>query len=537
MEATLHFGQQHRFRGRSSFLLKPLAALLLILLADRLFYLPDDAGATIGVFAFALLLTLLVLHPAIWRHTSALAAAGSAGLFAFLLVEDPGILALALCWLSLSLAVLLPRSGYFGNGLRWALRLLLHTVSLPMPLAQGMRLIRRSSKRAGGGGLSSKLPVVALPVLGSLIFLLLFAAANPLIEQAVADFNPLSLLAGATFTRLFLWTFILLLVWSLLRPRLRLRDHECQGQDSIPLPGVSLASVTLSLLAFNALFALQNSLDLAFLWSGAELPAGMTLADYAHRGAYPLIVTALLAAAFVLVTLRPGSDMARSRAIRVLVYLWIGQNLFLVASTMLRTIDYVEAYSLTELRIEALIWMALVCAGLLLICVRIWSARSDTWLINANLAAAALVLSASAAADYDRVAAGWNVRHAREAGGAGAALDLCYLNIMGSSALLPLIELEGRRLRPPFRDRVTWVRNAVTDRLEAQQARWSGWTWRGARRLDAARAAIAEQHLPRFKAPPRQCDGTPFSLRAAPPADPAPATAPAATPLTAKAKR
>ena len=32
--------------------------------------------------------------------------------------------------------------------------------------------------------------------------------------------------------------------------------------------------------------------------------------DYVHQGAYPLIVTALLAALFVLVTLRPGSDTA-----------------------------------------------------------------------------------------------------------------------------------------------------------------------------------------------------------------------------------
>ena len=30
---------------------------------------------------------------------------------------------------------------------------------------------------------------------------------------------------------------------------------------------------------------------------------------------------------------------------------------------MLRTLDYVEAYSLTELRIAALIWMALVAIG------------------------------------------------------------------------------------------------------------------------------------------------------------------------------
>ena len=97
------------------------------------------------------------------------------------------------------------------------------------------------------------------------------------------------------------------------------------------LPGVSVASVTLSLILFNSLFALQNGLDLAFLWSGAGLPEGVTLAEYAHRGAYPLIATALLAGLFVLVTLRPGSETASAPLIRRLVVVWVGQNIFLAA--------------------------------------------------------------------------------------------------------------------------------------------------------------------------------------------------------------
>ena len=134
--------------------------------------------------------------------------------------------------------------------------------------------------------------------------------------------------------------------------------------------------VIVALVAVILIFALQNGLDIAFLWSGARLPDGMTFAGYAHRGAYPLIATALLAGLFVLVTLRPGSPLAASATTRRLVYLWIGQNVLLVASTILRTLDYVDAYSLTRLRIAALVWMALVAAGLVLICWRIWARRS-----------------------------------------------------------------------------------------------------------------------------------------------------------------
>ena len=67
-----------------------------------------------------------------------------------------------------------------------------------------------------------------------------------------------------------------------------------------------MQAVTRSLILFNVMFALQSALDLTYLWGGASLPNDMTYAYYAHRGAYPLIATALLAAGFVLIAMRPG---------------------------------------------------------------------------------------------------------------------------------------------------------------------------------------------------------------------------------------
>jgi Domain of unknown function (DUF4173) len=45
------------------------------------------------------------------------------------------------------------------------------------------------------------------------------------------------------------------------------------------------------LLAFNALFALQNGMDIAWLWGIVPLPEGITLAQYAHRGALAITDT------------------------------------------------------------------------------------------------------------------------------------------------------------------------------------------------------------------------------------------------------
>jgi hypothetical protein len=259
-------------------------------------------------------------------------------------------------------------------------------------------------------------------------------------------------------------------------------------------------------------FALQNGLDIAFLWSGAPLPKGVTLADYAHRGAYPLIVTALLAGLFVLVFLRPGSQTAGRRWPRILVTAWVAQNLLLVASTALRTLDYIGAYSLTRLRIAALAWMALVAVGLALICWRLLRARSASWLINANVLAAGLVLTACTAVDLGSVAAAWNVHHAREAGGGGEPLDLCYMHQLGGSAVVSLAELEQRPLPVEFRQRVDAVREASIDHLLASRVTWRGWTWRDTRRLARVRALAGALPPHRWDGRPRDYCGAPLPM-------------------------
>jgi hypothetical protein len=494
---------------RHTFLLKLAGALLLVILADLLFWF-QRAGSTLGLFALAVLIVTGCMRMDMFRRWPSRIAFAAALFFALALAADPGPLALLLYWTSLTLAALLPRTARFDDGWRWALRLVIHGVlSAFGPLRDF--LIANRARRRGTIPLRSKAFVLILPLIGSVVFLSLFAQANPLIGDVLARVAIWPEFDFLTVVRGIFWCVILTAMWSVLRPsRFTLWPaHQGTGGD-FALPGVSIGSVTLSLLAFNLIFALQNGLDLAFLWSGAPLPDGMTLAEYAHRGAYPLIATALLAGLFVLVTLRPGAATAASRPIRLLVTLWIAQNLLLVASTMLRTMDYVEAYSLTMLRIAALIWMALVALGLVLICYRLLRGRSGAWLINANLLAAALVLAGCAWVDLGAFAATWNVRHAREAGGAGAAIDLCYLNELGPSALAPLIELESRRLPPELRDRVQWVRSRAMNRLAQNQADWHGWTWRNAGRLATAQALAAERRLLLHRDDYRQCDGHPY---------------------------
>lgn len=522
---------------------KAVAAAGLVVLGDRLFWAGAGIGSNLGAFALVWTGITLALAPAARRNPASLAAAGCAALLAVLLLDSPGPIAVLLFGAMLALAVLLPRTGKFDHAARWALRLGLHGIVSAIGPWQDLFRLRRVRRR--GLRASTLAALLPLPLIGGALFLALFASANPLIGNALDAMVPPAISAESVGRAIF-WGVLLTLVWATLRPRRTLIALAPPESDAPPqvIPGISPASVRLALLTFNAVFALQNGLDLAFLWSGAPLPAGVTLAEYAHRGAYPLILTALLAGLFVLVALRPGSDTAAVPAIRRLVVLWTAQNLLLVASTALRTIDYVQAYSLTMWRIAALAWMALVAVGLVLIVWRMLTRRSAAWLINANAAAALAVLILCSTIDLGSVAAAWNVRHAQEAGGRGAALDLCYLNRLGPSALVSVVELEQRGgFSPEFAARLRWVRHEIVERTE-RNLRDGEWIWRNARRMAQVRRMLNGVPLPAADSGPhgRACDGSPLPPPPAPepapnaPVPPAqPGDAPAAEPSPAAA--
>jgi hypothetical protein len=112
----------------------------------------------------------------------------------------------------------------------------------------------------------------------------------------------------------------LITIWASLRPSPYTTGPSRFGDRSIGTvfePGA--VTLILSLVTFNTIFAVENVLDTVFLWRGAGRPSGVTMADYAHRGAYSLIVTALLAGVFVLLALRLGSAAAARTRVRRLV--------------------------------------------------------------------------------------------------------------------------------------------------------------------------------------------------------------------------
>jgi len=186
---------------------------------------------------------------------------------------------------------------------------------------------------------------------------------------------------------------------------------------------------------FNVLFALETVTDLIYLWGGCALPEGMTYAAYAHRGAYPLVATALLSAGLTLYFFPPGRRAERDPLARALVLGWLAQNVLLTASAVWRLHLYVDIYTLTRLRVAAFVWMGLVGFGLLAIGWRIARGRDNRWLLDVNALALITVLLGCAWWPMDGYIARHNVQFCREAQGPGRPLDIAYLQHLGPEAI------------------------------------------------------------------------------------------------------
>ncbi len=335
-----------------------------------------------------------------------------------------------------------------------------------------------------------------VPVSFGCVFLGLFAAANPMIESWLARIDLRALADIVANGRVVFWIAAAFGVWGLVcvrdvLPLKRWRAHNALPNTTEPVAqsmSSAMASqvfghgaIVRSLLLFNVLFAVQTVLDIAFLWRGAALPAGMSYASYAHRGAYPLMITAALAAAFVVRAFGPGSTLERSRLARVLVFAWIGQNVLLVLSSILRLDLYVDVYALSYWRVAAFVWMGLVAVGLVFICVRIALHRTNAWLVGANVAAALAVLYACCFINFAKMIADYNVDHSREISGRGLTLDRAYLGSLGPHAIPAMDRMIAAGVGDPnMLAELVEQRKACTEVVVDAVEHWRTWTRRDA---------------------------------------------------------
>lgn len=357
------------------------ALVALVALADWLFY-GRTPGLSLAIFAVALLAVVMLLSPGQTRLRPALLLAATV----LPVIEHVQALSLAILGAGLVCSTLWASGGTKALGRRAAR--LMSDLWL-RGISDGIGLGRDLSRSGLLRDHRRQLRAWAFPLGGALVLSALLVEANPVLGDIAFRLSRFDI-GVETVVRLVFWTGAALVIWPLIAP-VRAPGDVSVGLPA--LPGPSAASVARGLVVFNAILSVQTVMDALYLWGGAALPEGMTAAEYAHRGAYPLLVTALLAGAFAL---SARTFAAEDRRLRALLLLWLAQNLALVLSALLRLELYVDAFGLTYLRVHAAIWMGLVAAGLALTAWQVWRGLPNRWLLvrAGGLAAGTLYLCA-----------------------------------------------------------------------------------------------------------------------------------------------
>lgn len=463
---------------------KLVSCTLLLAVADILFY-NHDAGWTLGLFCLLLLLAM-GLHNRVGSLRDVTLFAAASGL-ALSFVESPTTLGVLMFSVTAIAFAINTRIKTVDDVRIMACMVLRYVFCGWWRLQRDSVILGHIRKRLqkGDGSRSAFIRNWLLPLGLSTIFIWLFAEANPIITQWVAriDWNLMS--EYISLPRFCFWVFTASGCWALIRPRrkaLRQRlAHTGSGEFTLTSLIFNERSIFTSLVMFNLLFLIENALDIAFIWGGMALPEGVSYAEYAHQGAYPLIATALLAALFVLIALKPGSATENMLSIRVLVYAWVGQNVFLVCSSILRLMGYVQQYSLTWLRVEAFIWMGLVALGLVLIVARIYLQKSNRWLINCNAAALYATLYICCFVNFGGMIAEYNLDGCNRKWDSGynSLCDIQYLSReVGVEALPALLRFEQGLNSGETISQAMQARRELAFVLRGAMQDWRQWTLR-----------------------------------------------------------
>ncbi|HTE27090.1 DUF4153 domain-containing protein [Flavitalea sp.] len=151
----------------------------------------------------------------------------------------------------------------------------------------------------------------------------------------------------------------------------------------------------ISFVLLNCLLLIINITDLVYIWFGDDYGKDAPLAELLHEGTGVLIFSILLAIIVVLFFFKGNLNFyKRNSNLKLMAYVWLIQNAFLVASVCLRDYYYIANYGLAYKRIGVLFFLAIVLAGLSSVFIKIYYKKSSYFLFrfNANVLLGMLVI-------------------------------------------------------------------------------------------------------------------------------------------------
>ena len=270
--------------------------------------------------------------------------------------------------------------------------------------------------------------MLLIPFVIALIFFFLYREANPLFKNFTANIQ----FDFVTWSWIFftILGFILLYGFFYHRPIEALVRKDLIAHNNLAAHNFSeeknslwgfnfdLANeLTTGVILFsllNILLFFVNLLDFQYVWLSSSLPEGLNFSESVHQGIGTLITSIVLAVFIILVFFRGNINFYKSgKTIKLLAYLWVLQNAFMVLSTVMRNQLYIQEYSLTYKRIGVYVYLLLCLIGLFTTLIKIASAKSNWYLFRINGWLFYSVLIVSAFFNWDRMITNFNLHNSK----------------------------------------------------------------------------------------------------------------------------
>ncbi|HSJ06632.1 MAG TPA: DUF4173 domain-containing protein [Longimicrobiales bacterium] len=437
-----------------------LSAVALGVLADALVRAPGRPGLNVALWALAGVVVLAVLlrgRPGGASGETQWLVGGALGFAGALMLRD----AEALAVFSLFAAVVLLVLAAGRAAAAWATRAQVGDVafavlrvgvlcaagplgwgrSAPDQNADDARWPRRARTVVRG-------TVLALPAL--LVLAALLMSADPVFAGMIRDIIRVDIerfVEHLVFTAVIAW-----LMAGLLRAFL-VQDDDVMRRLHTPQPALPAAEVSVALWILNLLFIAFLTVQMRYLFGGADLvevTAGLTYAEYARRGFFELVATTALAVPILLLAdwAAASEDARAQRTLRTTMLVLVVLLGGVIASAAYRMRLYQETYGLTEPRLYAtviIVWLAAVLGWLVLTVLR---GRRERFAFGTIIAGVACIAALHVLNPHALIA-----RVNLDRANAGAEYDGAYLRTLSADAV-PVILARLDRLPAAERCRV-----------------------------------------------------------------------------------
>jgi len=190
----------------------------------------------------------------------------------------------------------------------------------------------------------------------------------------------------------------------------------------------------ISFVALNFLLLLLNGIDVFTLWLTNAADSSKNFSAELHDGTNTLIFSIVIAMLIIVYFFSGNLNFYKNNKwIKLLAYIWIAQNAFLVISVFHRDYDYIFYHGLTYKRIGVAIFATLSLIGLITVYLKVAQQKTVFYLYRVNSKIWYILLVALSFINWDSVIVHYNLAKADKIG-----VDVNHLMSL-SDKTLPLL--------------------------------------------------------------------------------------------------